>query len=294
VPSSARSGARSHSFTWLDVFTETPLAGNGLAVVHDADGVDEETMLRFARETRLSETTFVQSPTVSGADYRNRIWTVTKEVPFAGHPSLGTAVAVARSRGEREARYVQQTGVGLQPVDVRLERERWFASVLQERAEFGAELDAGPVMAAVGLEASDAERTLPPQVVSTGLPALIAAVSEEAAVSRAAPNPESIDALQGEDSFNLYLCWCDPARGRARARMFNPSLGPGEDPATGSAAGPLCAYLAQRMGCTRLEISQGAEMGRPSRLLAELEGDRVRVGGGVVPVIDGRVRLNLG
>ena len=81
------------------MFTDRPLAGNQLAVVHDADGVDDDTMGAFARETRLSETTFVQSPTKEGADYRNRIWTVAGEVPFAGHPSLGTAVAFAQSQG---------------------------------------------------------------------------------------------------------------------------------------------------------------------------------------------------
>ena len=83
-------------YTVLDVFTDTPLAGNALAVVHEADGLDEETMQRFARETRLAETTFVQSPTVEGADYRNRIFTVREEVPFAGHPSLGTSPTARR------------------------------------------------------------------------------------------------------------------------------------------------------------------------------------------------------
>ena len=88
-----------HALTWLDVFTDRPLTGNGLAVVHDADGLDDATMLAFARETRLSETTFVQTATEAGADYRNRIWMTQRELPFAGHPSLGTAVAVARARG---------------------------------------------------------------------------------------------------------------------------------------------------------------------------------------------------
>ena len=89
-----------HPYTLLDVFTDTPLPGNPLAVVHDADELDPATMLAFARETRLSETTFVQTPTVQGADYRNRIWDQRAELPFAGHPSLGTAVAVARARGD--------------------------------------------------------------------------------------------------------------------------------------------------------------------------------------------------
>ena len=102
--------------TWLDVFTSRPLTGNGLAVVHHADGIDDATMLAFARETKLSETTFVQSATEPGADYRNRIWTIVSELPFAGHPSLGTAVAVAHARQEREAHYVQQTGAGLDQI----------------------------------------------------------------------------------------------------------------------------------------------------------------------------------
>ena len=87
-------------YTLLDVFTSTRLQGNPLAVVHDADGVPDAVMHAFARETRLSETSFVQTPTVAGADYRNRIWMMSGEVPFAGHPSLGVAAAVARERGE--------------------------------------------------------------------------------------------------------------------------------------------------------------------------------------------------
>jgi trans-2,3-dihydro-3-hydroxyanthranilate isomerase len=249
-------------------------------------------MLRFARETRLAETTFVQSPTAAGADYRNRIFTVVEEVPFAGHPSLGTAVAVARARGERDASYVQQTGAGLQPVDVRATEGGAYASVLQEPAVFGAELDPAPVMAAVGLAAAAAHPHLPPQVVSTGLPTLVAPVARSTSVSRASPRFEAIVALLGPlDAQNLYLAHHDAGAGRARARMFSRLVVEGEDPATGSAAGPLCAYLAERSVATRVEIAQGVEIGRPSRLLAELEGERVRVGGDVVVVVEGRVTL---
>ena len=121
-----------HPYTLLDVFTDTPLAGNGLAVVHDADGVSDEVMLAFAKETRLVETTFVQSSDV--ADYRNRIWTPAEELPFAGHPSLGTAVAVALERGEDEVEYRQQTHAGIQPVRVQRDGDRAYASILQEPA----------------------------------------------------------------------------------------------------------------------------------------------------------------
>src|SRR5262245_13392504 len=110
-------------------------------------------MLAFARETGFSETTFVQEPAQAGADYRNRIWTQTAELPFAGHPSLGTAVAVARARGERAARYVQQTPAGLQPIEVQLaEGESARASMLQEKPTFGAQPPPAQVMGAVGLK----------------------------------------------------------------------------------------------------------------------------------------------
>jgi trans-2,3-dihydro-3-hydroxyanthranilate isomerase len=279
-------------YTVLDVFTNTPLTGNALAVVHDADGLERDTMLRFARETRLAETTFVQPATVPDADYRNRIFTVAGELPFAGHPSLGTGVAVARARGVAEARYVQQTGAGLQEVTVHASGERWTASVLQEPPGYGAELEAAPIMAAVGLPPSAAEAELPPQVASTGLPALLAPVIDAGTVSRAAPDFDALDrVLAPHDVLNLYLVHVEPDAGRARARMFSRLVQEGEDPATGSAAGPLCAYLARRTGCERVEVTQGVEMGRPSLLVAEVEGDRVRVSGEVVVVVDGAVAL---
>jgi trans-2,3-dihydro-3-hydroxyanthranilate isomerase len=277
-------------YALLDVFTDTRLAGNPLVVVRDADGVTDDTMLRFARETRLSETTFVQSATTDRADYRNRIFTMVGEVPFAGHPSLGTGVAVAIARGEGEATYVQETGAGLQPVEIRLESDRAHASVLQEPAVFGAELDPSAVAGVVGLDPAAADPALPPQIVSTGLGALIAPVADRAAVARARPDFEAIEALvapHGVD--NLYLVHCEAGAGRAQARMFTQPFQ--EDPATGSAAGALCAYLAERAGTTRVEVSQGAEVKRPSRLIAELEGDRVRVGGDVVVVAEGQVTL---
>jgi PhzF family phenazine biosynthesis protein len=129
-------------------------------VVHDADGLGDDVMAAFARETRLSETTFVQSSKAKGAAYRNRIFTIAGEIPFAGHPSLGTAIAVAASRGEREATYVQETGVGLQPIDVRLDEDGGYASMLQEPAEFGPEVDGPHVLAAIGLVIGEGHREL--------------------------------------------------------------------------------------------------------------------------------------
>jgi trans-2,3-dihydro-3-hydroxyanthranilate isomerase len=253
--------------------------------VHDADDVDDATMLAFAKETRLVETTFVQSSDI--ADYRNRIWTTAEEIPFAGHPSLGTAVAVALLRGDVYVEYRQETQAGIQPVRVSRDGARARASVLQEPAQFGAELDPAAVTAAIGLRPEDAHPSLPPQHVSTGLATVIAPLRDADAVSRARKDQEAIAAL-ADGTFNLYVC---AALGQtAHARSF-PSELEGEDPATGSAAGPLLAYLNARLGLARLDVTQGVEIGRPSRLLAEVEDGRVRVGGDVVVLVTGTLRL---
>jgi len=282
-----------HPLTWLDVFTATPLHGNGLAVVHDADDLDDATMLAFVRETRLSETTFVQAPRDRAADYVNRIWTMGGELPFAGHPSLGTAVAIAHARGERIASYVQQTPAGLQPIDVELAGDRARASMLQGPAEHLAEVDRGSVAAAAGLKFADLHPDLPPQVVSTGQPHLIAPVRDAAVLDRVAPTFDGLAQLAADAGCTvLYLATVDPAAGTAQARGF--FVDPGvltEDPATGSAAGPLCAYLHARTGTDRLTVRQGTAMGRPSVVATAVEGARVRVGGDVVVLSTGSLLL---
>jgi trans-2,3-dihydro-3-hydroxyanthranilate isomerase len=289
-----------HRVAFLDVFAERPLAGNGLAVVDDADAVPEEVLPAFARETNQSETTFVQSAGEQGADYRNRIFTVVSEIPFAGHPSLGTAVAVARWRGLERAEFVQETGAGLQPIEVSTDDGSWRASMVQNAAEFGDELDPGAAMEVVGLGPANAHPELAPQVISTGLPTAIVPVAGEGALGRATPDFDAIDDLLADvspridETPNFYLVWCEPDGARARARMFTSGVPGGEDPATGSAAGPLCAYVAERLGSERLTISQGVEMGRPSVLETEIEGGRPRVSGRVVPLIDGTVELPSG
>lgn len=286
-----------HRYTLLDVFTATPLEGNGLAVVHDADGLDEAAMLALARETRLSETTFVQTSHVAGADYRNRIWTVEQELPFAGHPSIGTAIAVARAQhgaagGPREVRYVQETGAGLQPIDVRLDGPNVaHASMLQEPPVHGAEVPRAEAVAAIGLTPEHADRALPPQLVSTGLAQIVLPLRDLDALGRARPDWAAVEGLlAAHGAAVLYAAVCDPANGRARARAFV-SAAVGEDPATGSAAGPLCAYVAARTGVAETLIEQGVEMGRPSRLHTAMEGDRPRVGGDAVVLADGTLHL---
>jgi trans-2,3-dihydro-3-hydroxyanthranilate isomerase len=250
-------------------------------------------MLAFARETRLAETTFVQTSTRAGADYRNRIFSMAGEMPFAGHPSLGTAVAVARARGiAGRTSYVQQTGAGLQPIDVDIDARLSRASMLQEPAQFGPELDPRRFTVALGLLAHDAHPDLPPQVVNTGINHVMLPLASAEAIARIEADPGAVDTLLAEfEAYGIYAAWCDPEQQTARTRMFGRSDQILEDPATGSAAGPLCAYLNRRTGLDRVEILQGVEIGRPSRLSAELAGERVRVGGDVMAVIDGTVTL---
>jgi trans-2,3-dihydro-3-hydroxyanthranilate isomerase len=248
-------------------------------------------MQRFARETGLSETSFVQPAAEPGADYRNRIWTVRHEIPFAGHPSLGVAVAVALARGDRDASYVQQTGAGLQRCDVEVTGATSArASMLQEPATFGPELDPGEVLTAAGVDPAHADPELPPQVVGTGVPQVLVPVAE-AALRELRPSFDACRALIDEHrAIVMYLAAVDGAT--AHARSLIPELDRmGEDPATGSAAGPLMAYLRERRGLDRLTIRQGVEMGRASALECTVEGDRVRVGGDAVVLARGSVFL---
>jgi trans-2,3-dihydro-3-hydroxyanthranilate isomerase len=261
-------------------------------VVHDADGVDDDTMGAFARETRLPETTFVQSSTEEGADYRNRIWTVAGEVPFAGHPSLGTAVAFAQSLGRSDGSFVQQTEAGLQPIDVRRDGDRWHASMLQEPATFGDEVDPDRALGALGLTGSDAHPDLPPQVVGTGLDHLLVPLGDPGALDRARPDAAWLRELLGQAGcVCAYLAVPEHDGERAQARSFFIEASRAvEDPATGSAAGPLMAYLSARTGAGRLTVDQGVAMGRASELRCEA-GERVRVGGDAVVILEGRLEL---
>ena len=279
--------------TWLDVFTSTPLTGNGLAVVHDADGLDRSTMQRVARETNLSETTFIQSATVEGADYRNRIYTIVEEIRFAGHPSLGTAVALARERGESEASYVQETAAGLQPVEVELSGTRARASMLQEPAQFGEPVEPGPVLGALGLGPGDGHRDLPVQAVSTGIYHLMIPLRDDVALARARPNLARVQTIsQSTETMVLYAFVPDGDDGGARARgFFDAPDRVLEDPATGSAAGPLCAYMHRHAGAGSVRIEQGVQLGRPSVLDTSIEGDRVRVVGECVIVLEGSLSV---
>ncbi|MCB0868284.1 MAG: PhzF family phenazine biosynthesis protein [Solirubrobacterales bacterium] len=288
------------------------MSGNPLAVVLDADSLDDETMLAFAREAGLSETTFVQSPAApvapadpadSGhpagsvaADYRNRIWTISGEIPFAGHPSLGTAVAVAIERDSDEGTFTQETGVGLQPVDVKRLGDRsgngvWKASVLQERAEFGEVIPTAEVAAVLGIEEEMIDSRYSAQLVSTGLPALLIPVRDVEGLAACRGDAAALDELGLGIDLNVYPFVFDVPTRTARSRCFALDLGDFEDPATGSAAGPLVAYLQDILDVDRIRVRQGIEMGRPSLIEARMDSGRPRVSGQVHVVVKGQVRL---
>lgn len=283
-----------YPMTLLDVFAIQPLEGNLLAVIHDADTVSTETMRTVARRFALSETSFIQTATEPGATYRHRIFTISEELPFAGHPSLGTAVAWAERHGDDEAHYVQQTGSGQQELWVERDGRHATARLRQNPVTFGNEVDSKPILTALGLSAANAHPTLPAQVASTGLPTTIVPLADPAALKRIAVDwPAFRASLAGEQggriAHNCYVV-AEIGPGHWGARMFAADLPGGEDAATGSAVGPFGAYLHERLGLDTVAVDQGVDMGSPSRLDVDLR-DGIIVGGSVWIVSTGEIDL---
>ena len=280
-------------FTLIDVFAARPLEGNLLAVVEDADTIDDATMATLARRFRLSETSFIQTASSPTATYRHRIFVIEGEIPFAGHPSLGTAAVWAHRRGLAQAELVQQTISGEQRLRVEMHGPRGTASVWQNAAVLGPTLDAIPVLAALGIAAGAAHQALTPQIVSTGLPTLILPVRDVSFLENIRiDGPALNEAMTLPDGTRPLTCYvvAETAPGQWRARSFGTDLAGGEDPATGSAAGAFGAWLKQYTGVTRLSIEQGIEMGCPSELRVETT-DGVVVSGDVHIVGEGLLTL---
>ena len=276
------------AFRLVDVFTDRPLAGNQLAVVLDAEGVDDGTMQGLAREFNFSETTFVLPATQSGCDVRVRIFTPVYELPMAGHPTVGTAV-VLHAEGRIGERAVFELGVGPTPVQVDATGTAWMT---QKEATFGAALEDRPgLAAALRLDTDDVRSDLPIQVVSTGNEFLLLPLASEDALRRAAPNFGNWGAVKAASTMEAVYCFVAGDGGNFRARMFVPALGSGEDPATGSAAGPLGAYAARHLGITSLVIRQGVEIGRPSLIRVEAGEGGPRVGGTAIVLGSGELEL---
>ncbi|HXF72045.1 MAG TPA: PhzF family phenazine biosynthesis protein [Actinomycetota bacterium] len=278
------------AFRLVDVFGTEPFSGNQLCVVPDARDLDDRTMQVLAREIGFSETTFVTE--ARGERYAMRIFTPGGELPFAGHPSLGTAyILVAEGRVGSPA--VQVVAAGEFPVEVDLAASR--ASLAAVAATPGPAVDRRRAAAAAGLVGDDLDPDLPPQVASAGLPFLVVPARDPRAVARARPGEPTLGPLLAEvGADGLYLV-ATVGEDAYRARMFDATLGIGEDAATGSAALALGAYLLGLGRAGRFTILQGAEVGRPSVLEVEAApgpaGPRVTVAGQVHVVGDGRFRL---
>ena len=294
----------------LDVFTDRVFGGNPLAAFPDADGIPPALMPRIARELNLSETVFVlwDAPP-EGTECRVRIFTPAAELPFAGHPTVGTAYLLAmlgRIRAEGgAARVVLGEGVGPVPVEVRMEEGRpVFAMLSAARMPEPGPPPPPPAAVAEVLSLDEAELggSLGTAHASAGVPFLFVSVRDRAALGRARVDPGAWERhLAGAWAPHVYVVTDDADQGTAlRARMFAPAMGIVEDPATGGAVTALAGLLAARDaagdGTLRWTIEQGVEMGRPSRLHveADLRGGAVaavRVGGAAVRVSDGEMTL---
>lgn len=286
----------SHPFVLLEVFAATPGSGNLLPVVLDADDIPDERMALVALRMRQSETSFVQSPTDPAASYRHRIWTVADELPFAGHPSVGTAIAVALGRGDATASYRQQTISGLQRLDVALaaDRRSGRAALHQAPLDLGPVVDVSDLLRAFGLTPTDIHPGLSAQVVSTGLPALVIPLRDLDALGRVRMDPHPVRAALGAlplgdaDAHKALNCYfATPAAGPPetaaewRTRCLALDLPGFEDPATGSAAGPFGAWVAFQGGPNHIRVVQGVEMGDRSDIEVDTS-DGIVIGGQVL------------
>jgi trans-2,3-dihydro-3-hydroxyanthranilate isomerase len=282
----------------LDVFTNTPFAGNSLAVVIDGDGLSPRRMLDIAREMNLSETVFIQKPTNSQALARLRIFTTQNELRLAGHPVIGTWFLMAQlgvvPAQEGAVHIVQQTGAGLLPVEITFHDGRpTRVTMLQKPAEFKTlRLSKPAIMRALSLKPSDLDPNLPMESVSTGIFNLMLPLANRRALGRIRSDPNALlAALGGVDT--VAYCFAPGNRGQVFARGMLP-WSSYEDPGTGSAAGSLGAYLVRHGKLKTAEplvIAQGIEMERPCRievLVEERRGKLVpRVSGTSVVVFEG-------
>jgi len=285
----------------VDVFTELPLAGNQLAVVLDAEGIPGDVMQRIAKEMNISETTFVLAPRDPGNAARVRIFTPGAELPFAGHPTIGTAWVLFTQGlvpgGALE--FVLEEGVG--PVPVRGEQgaEGLRFWMTHPSVKFGEVLaDRAAAADALGLTEEDLLPEIPIQVASTGMPFVYVALRDSSAVDRAVSERERLGRVFSEGVF----FFASLGENRLYSRMFSPHvLDIHEDPATGSASGPLGAFavkygLVNRSDTVSIVSEQGTKMGRQSFVHVKLgyppSGDlpsRIEVGGSVVPTLKGEL-----
>ena len=292
----------------VDVFTDRAFGGNPLAVVLDAGGLSTEQMQAIATEFNYSETTFVLPPADKANDANVRIFTVRSELPFAGHPNVGTAFVLATQAAKTPTRLKFEEKAGLVPIEI------FAAQGSVAGAEFaapkglakGKTVDASEAAAILSLSASDIKtHRHPPQIASVGLPFLIVEIASRDAVRRAKPDAaafwKTFPAV-GADAVYFYTRDVPAAEQPLdlQARMFHPgAAGLSEDPATGSATGAAAALLGDldgtRDGEVKLRIGQGFDMGRPSLLLTRVIKQNgavasTHVGGNCVQIMEGTLR----
>jgi trans-2,3-dihydro-3-hydroxyanthranilate isomerase len=287
-----------HRYVVVDVFTDVPLEGNQLAVFTDAAALPAELLQRLARELNLSETVYVLAPE-QGGDARLRIFTPAAELPFAGHPVLGAAIVVGIERGLEQV--TLETGAGAVPVALRRGAEDELAPTGgTERSAYGSMCQPIPtwqrferereLLDALGVASSG----LPVEEYVNGLRHVYVELAREEQVATLSPDLRALAAL-GELGVSCFA----GSGTRWKTRMFAPALGVPEDPATGSAAGPLAVHLARHGRIAfgeEIELRQGAELGRPSLLRARASGstdaiELVEVSGAAVIVASGEFVL---
>jgi len=310
----------SYNFIQLDVFTDRAFCGNPLAVFPEAEGLTDEKMQQIAREMNLSETVFVLPPEDESALRRLRIFTPSSELPFAGHPVVGTwnclaleGVVPAPESGNGSVQIKQEVGIGVLPVDIEFKDGDPARVVMtQGKFEIRGEIDdwqeQAEIARALGLAREDLDESLPIQAVSTGNAMLLVPVRSLADLGHCRPNLAMLDEIYERSDFsevNATGCYAftretlEIGEARAHARFFV-GMNIGEDPATGSAAGPLGGYLVHHGaagidpvdGVYRFVIEQGDFINRPSRIGLEVKGgvgkvEEVRVGGMSVVVARG-------
>ncbi|MCU1266573.1 MAG: hypothetical protein JWM21_2891 [Acidobacteria bacterium] len=307
-----------HRFIQLDVFTDQPFTGNPLAVFPDSATITDEDMLKIAREMNLSETVFVLPPRDEKTLRRLRIFTPTRELPFAGHPIVGTWNALSREGivplpegGQGWSRIFHEVGIGVLPVDIEFMDGQPVQVVMTQGAfEVIGEIDdsegQAEIARALGLNREDLDESLPIQIVSTGLPSLAVPIRSLSDLRQCRVNA----ALLGQIYTRAGATGChaftretmEVGAARAHARFFAPADNIAEDPATGSASGALGAYLIHHnaiavepiAGKFNFVIEQGDFIQRPSRINIEITGkpgvvEQVRVGGPSIVVANGEV-----
>jgi trans-2,3-dihydro-3-hydroxyanthranilate isomerase len=301
-------------FYQADVFTDEPFGGNPVAVLPDAAGLTDEELQKIAREMNLSETVFVLPPTDPRAAAKVRIFTPKQEIPFAGHPILGTFYILGKLKqiplAEPITKLFYECNIGIFPIELRVHKGEILRVVMtQPKPEFLGKVDSpdAPVETAKALgmdRRAIADAKFPIEVVSTGLPVIIVPVRTLTAVRSIVPNPTAITELcarHGANGIMVFTTVTVDEFSTVHTRMFASPIGILEDPATGSASGALGAYLVQN-GVVEVAITteiiaeQGHEMDRPSRIIIQVESDddviqEVKVGGEVLMVIEGTITL---